>query len=98
MSSKLRGRGPGRPFVKADSPDALSRNNGQWVRRPGHPKPSRLVPGGRLLHPHNVGPKSKQTVPMIAFRLLCGRSHDDVLGTVTIDTGANLDRVLQLIA
>src|SRR5688500_14515426 len=97
MSSKLRGRGPGRPFVKADSPDALSRNNGQWVQTADHPKPKRLVKGVLMGH-HKTGPRAKQTVPMIQFRLACGRSLSDVYGTVTIDVNANMDRALQLIA
>jgi hypothetical protein len=63
---------------------------GQWVSRRNHPKLSRLVPNG---------PKRKQRVNQVAFRLACGKSLSDVLGTAYVDvTPVTPERVLQLIA
>jgi hypothetical protein len=72
---------------------------GQWVKRRNHPKLSRLVPNGHLIHPSGAGPKRKQRVNQVAFRLACGRSLADVLGTAYVDvTPVTPERVLQLIA
>jgi hypothetical protein len=72
---------------------------GQWVSRRNHPKLSRLVPNGHLIPPSGNGPKRKQRVNQVAFRLACGKSLSDVLGTAYVDvTPVTPERVLQLIA
>jgi hypothetical protein len=87
------------PTVDIGNLDGQRLQVGQWVKRRNHPKPSRLAPNGHLVHPSGGGPRKFQTVSNTAFRLACGKSLRDVLGTAYINATPTptVDHILQLI-